>query len=129
MPRARQIGSRARRSSRIGAGASLLHRARFKQSKNCAHAALAQLYYEGSRRYHRLMANPGETTAAQLLAYPGVRRVPSPRLELFDRPGFLSPELCTALVALIDRNRRPSEIADANGDSYFRTSETCDLEA
>jgi len=74
------------------------------------------------------MANPGETTAAQLLAFPGVRRVPSPRLELFDRPEFLPPALCTDLVALIDRNRRPSEIADANGDNYFRTSETCDLD-
>jgi prolyl 4-hydroxylase len=42
-------------------------------------------------------------------------------------PGFLPPALCADLVALIDRNRRPSEIADANGDHYFRTSETCDL--
>jgi len=75
------------------------------------------------------MANPGETSAAQLMAWPGIRRVPSPRLELFDRPEFLPPELCARLIALVDRNRRPSEIADANGDSYFRTSETCDLEA
>ena len=75
------------------------------------------------------MAIPGETSAARLLAFPGVRRVPSPRIELFDRPAFLPPALCTELVALIDRNRRPSEIADANGDHYFRTSETCDLEA
>ena len=74
------------------------------------------------------MANPGETTAAQLLAYPRVRRVPSPRLELFDRPDFLPPPLCTELIALIDRERRPSEIADPNGDHYFRTSETCDLD-
>jgi prolyl 4-hydroxylase len=74
------------------------------------------------------MANPGETSAAQLMAFPGIRRVPSQRLELFDRPEFLPPELCTRLIALIDRNRRPSEIADANGDNYFRTSETCDLE-
>ena len=74
------------------------------------------------------MANPGETTAAQLMAFPGIRRVPSTRIELFDRPEFLPPALCVELVALIDRNRRPSEIADANGDNYFRTSETCDLD-
>ena len=30
------------------------------------------------------MANPGETSAELLLRYPGIRRVPSPRLELFD---------------------------------------------
>jgi prolyl 4-hydroxylase len=75
------------------------------------------------------MANPGETSAATLLAYPGVRRVPSPKLELFDRPGFLPASLCAELKALIDRDRRPSTIADANGDDYFRTSETCDLDA
>lgn len=73
------------------------------------------------------MANPGETTAERLLAFPGVRRVPSSRIELFDRPGFLPSALCEALVGLIDRDRRPSTIADENGDTYFRTSETCDL--
>lgn len=75
------------------------------------------------------MPNPGETSAATLLALPGMRRVPSERLELFDCPGFLSPDLCAALVALVETNRRPSELADANGDYAFRTSETCDLSA
>ena len=32
-------------------------------------------------------------------------------------------------MALIDAGRRPSTIADDNGDNYFRTSETCDLSA
>ena len=76
-----------------------------------------------------LMANPGETTAEHLLAFPGMRRVPTPRVELFDRPAFLSPELCGRLIDLIERDRRPSTIADENGDNYFRTSETCDLPA
>lgn len=75
------------------------------------------------------MANPGETSADHLLTRPGVRRVPSARLELFDLPGFLPPELCIDLIALIDKDRRPSTIADENGDAYFRTSETCDLSA
>ena len=75
------------------------------------------------------MANPGETSAEILLATRGLRRVPSERLELFDCPGFLSPDLCAALVALVETNRRPSELADANGDYAFRTSETCDLSA
>ena len=117
------------RSSGIGAGASLLHSALSKQSKNCVGEPLTQLYYAAVSGYHEAMANPGETTAERLLAYPGVRRVPSPRIELFDRPGFLSPKLCGALVGLIDRDRRPSTIADENGDNYFRTSETCDLPA
>lgn len=73
------------------------------------------------------MANPGETTAAQLLQGPGVRKVPSPRAELFEVPRFLPPALCGELVALIEQDRRPSTIADENGDARFRTSETCDL--
>jgi prolyl 4-hydroxylase len=75
------------------------------------------------------VTNPGETTAEHLLARPGVRRVPNPKVELFTVPGFLPGELCDALIALIDTNRRPSTIADPNGDDYFRTSETCDLDA
>jgi prolyl 4-hydroxylase len=75
------------------------------------------------------MTTPGETTADKLLAFPGVRRVPSPRIEQFDRPGFLPPEMCARLVELVDQDRRPSTIADPNGDHYFRTSETCDLSA
>ncbi len=73
------------------------------------------------------MLNPGETDAETLLSY-GVRRFPSPKLTLFDRPGFLPRELCGELIALIDKDRRPSTIADPNGDHYFRTSETCDLD-
>jgi len=75
------------------------------------------------------MATPGETSSEHLLAQPGVRRVPSPRIELFTVPGFLPGGLCDELMRLIEANRRPSAIADPNGDDYFRTSETCDLEA
>jgi len=56
-----------------------------------------------------------------------MRQVPSPRVEMFTLPGFLSPEMCAELRRLIDLNRRPSTIADSDGDHYFRTSETCDL--
>ena len=58
-----------------------------------------------------------------------MRRTPSAMLELFHVSNFLPDELCNALVELIDANRRPSTIADPNGDDYFRTSETCDLDA
>ena len=74
------------------------------------------------------MTTPGKTSADLLLSRPGVRRVPSPRIELLSVPGFLPGELCDALMQLIDRERRPSTIADPNGDDYFRTSETCDLD-
>jgi prolyl 4-hydroxylase len=73
------------------------------------------------------MLAPGESSAEILMARPGVQRVPSPKLELFQLRGFLTPALCAELTALIDAERRPSTLADHNGDDYFRTSETCDL--
>ncbi len=71
---------------------------------------------------------PAEEMVAALTATPGVQRVPSPKLTLFLRRQFLDPETCTALIARIDATRRPSTISDSNGDAYYRTSETCDLD-
>jgi prolyl 4-hydroxylase len=65
---------------------------------------------------------------ARIAAYPGIQRVPSKELSLFILRDFLSADECAALVSMIDAKRRPSTIADANGDGYFRTSETCDLD-
>ncbi|MGH6787848.1 MAG: 2OG-Fe(II) oxygenase [Novosphingobium sp.] len=74
------------------------------------------------------MKRPGESWSAQLMAVTGMQQVPSPKLALFILRGFLDAEHCAALIALIDTQRRPSTIADDNGDRYFRTSETCDLD-
>jgi prolyl 4-hydroxylase len=71
---------------------------------------------------------PAEPVIESIMAHPGVQRVPSPKLTLFMLRDFLEPELCRALMAKIDTDRRPSTIADANGDYAFRTSETCDLD-
>ncbi len=67
--------------------------------------------------------------AARLAAAPGIQRVPSPKLDLFIRRGFLDSEHCARLCATIDRERRPSTVSDDLGDKAFRTSETCDLDA
>ena len=66
---------------------------------------------------------------AHLAAQPGVQKLPSPKLTLFLRRGFLDPATCAHLVALIEAERRPSTVSDYNGDAAFRTSETCDLSA
>lgn len=65
---------------------------------------------------------------AWIAAHPSVQRVPSRDLTLFIQRDFLTPEECGALIEIIDESRRPSTIADHNGDGYFRTSETCDLD-
>ena len=68
-----------------------------------------------------------DSVAARLGTWVGMRRVPHPKVELFQLPDFVGPDLRAELIRLIDKDRRPSTIADANGDDYFRTSETCDL--
>lgn len=72
---------------------------------------------------------PGPSVVARLNNVPGIQKVPSTKLTLFLKRGFLSAELCARLVERIETQRRPSEIADPNGDAEFRTSETCDFAA
>ncbi len=75
------------------------------------------------------MMQPGESSPEILRLNKGIRQVPTPRAQMFTLPDFLPQEICADLIRLIDRNRRPSTLADANGDDAFRTSETCDLPA
>ncbi|MFO6448674.1 prolyl hydroxylase family protein [Erythrobacter sp. NE805] len=75
------------------------------------------------------MTTTSESVAARLAARPGVQRVPTAEAEVFQCRRFVDPALAAELIALIEANRRPSTIADDNGDAAFRTSETCDLDA
>lgn len=70
---------------------------------------------------------PVSPVAAHIMRQPGVQKVPNPKVEMFIVKNFLEPELCQLLMAKIEYERRPSTLVDPNGDSYFRTSETCDL--
>ena len=73
------------------------------------------------------MGTACDSVANRLATREGLQRVPHPKVELFQHRAFLTPKHCADLIALIDKDRRPSTIADPNGDDYFRTSETCDL--
>jgi len=75
------------------------------------------------------MITTSDSTPARLAAHPGMQRVPTPTAELFQCRRFVAPDLAAEVIALIEHGRRPSTIADDNGDAYFRTSETCDLAA
>ncbi|MBU7579286.1 MAG: 2OG-Fe(II) oxygenase [Porphyrobacter sp.] len=75
------------------------------------------------------MPSPPDSIAAHLAALPAMQRVPTPKAAVFQHRRFVDPDLAAQLIALIDAGRRPSTIADDNGDAYFRTSETCDLAA
>lgn len=68
--------------------------------------------------------------AARPLSVAGARvgeALPGRPFALDLQPGFLSLAECAGLMALIDARRRPSTIADDNGEAGYRTSETCDL--
>lgn len=69
----------------------------------------------------------GQPIVDRILSRAGVQRLPSPKLTLFVARDFLTRDLCAALIERIDAVRRPSTIADANGDAAYRTSETGDL--
>lgn len=75
------------------------------------------------------MRSPGESSCDHLLGFPGMRRLQHEGIELFALRHFLSRLECKGLIDQIEARRRPSTIADANGDDAFRTSETCDLES
>jgi len=68
------------------------------------------------------------SVAQRVREWPGMQKVPSPKLDLFTARNFVPESMRAELMALIDADRRPSTIADPNGDDYFRTSETCDLD-
>ena len=62
------------------------------------------------------------------LNFAGAQRLPFRAVEMFARRDFLDAAECAALIERIDARRRPSGLADQNGDPGFRTSETCDLD-
>ena len=75
------------------------------------------------------MDNPyDQMVIDSMMSMSGVQRVPSQKLHLFIKRNFLSPEECAALIERINAHRRPSTLANFNGDEAFRTSQTCDLD-
>ena len=75
-----------------------------------------------------LYLSNADQVANRLSAIPGMRKVPSNKLQQFLLPGFLSAEECQGLMDRIDATVRPSTITDDNGDPEFRTSETGELD-
>lgn len=75
------------------------------------------------------MTTFSDSVADRLAAQATMQRVPTPKAAVFQHRRFVPADLAAELIALIDKDRRPSTIADDNGDAYFRTSETCDLAA
>ena len=108
-----------------------MHNALPLGSENCAKRIAAQDYFVlalgAAIAQVSCMAGSGESSDAILRRLDGVKRVPTGRAEVFVKDAFLPANLCADIIRLIDLDRRPSTLADHNGDAGFRTSETCDL--
>ncbi|PKP90691.1 MAG: oxygenase [Alphaproteobacteria bacterium HGW-Alphaproteobacteria-16] len=65
---------------------------------------------------------------ARLEANPNIRKAKVDNAQIYYHPNYLSDAECDMLMAMIDRNRRPSTLLAASDDPEFRTSESCDLD-
>ena len=59
---------------------------------------------------------------------PRAFRIPSDKLDMFVVRDFLTRAECAGLVALIDRQRVPSQLLAPTPDPEFRTSESCNMD-
>jgi len=72
-------------------------------------------------------AEIGETVRARLDRNPMVGRIDTPRLEIYGRRDFLSPEECAGLRTLIDADAQPSTLFSGSANADYRTSHSCNL--
>ena len=90
---------------------------------------LMQEAYDG-RRPVEDVSYSGLTNAAitrRALHHPDIQKIPNPKVQLYTWKNFLVPEVCDAVVALIDERLRDSTTADAFADPKVRTSRTSDI--
>lgn len=91
--------------------------------------SLMQEAYEGRRpssdvSYSALAQAP---ITRRALTHPAIQKVATPKAQLYVWKNFLVPEVCDAVVALMDQRLRESTTADAFADPKIRTSRTSDL--
>ena len=70
----------------------------------------------------------GETVSRRLEANPAIKRAKTDLAQVYYHVDFLDPAQCTALVRMIDANRRPSTLLSETAAPDFRTSESCDMD-
>lgn len=76
----------------------------------------------------RIRATSGQAVSDRLAANPAVEQVALPTAQVYYHLDFVSDAECDALMALIDRHRRPSTLLSDVPDPDYRTSESCDMD-
>lgn len=74
------------------------------------------------------VAQAGEVVLQRLAANPAVMKLPTPALDIYVSPNFLSEQECAGIIALIDENKVPSTLMAEDPDKEFRTSSTCHMD-
>lgn len=69
-----------------------------------------------------------QSVASRLDANPAVVQAKVPSAQVYYHLDFVSDAECDALMALIDRHRRPSTLLSDTPDPDYRTSESCDMD-
>ncbi len=74
------------------------------------------------------LADVGRSVAKRL-SYPGrARIVQGNGLTLYTVPDFVSRDECSALIAMIDAGRHPSQLLIHHPDKDYRTSDSCNVD-
>lgn len=79
----------------------------------------------GTASPHR--AKIGATVAKKLGRNPMVSRLDAPHLDIFGRHGFMSPDECAGMRAMIDAGAQPSTLFSGSANADYRTSHSCHL--
>ncbi len=74
------------------------------------------------------IARVGDAVRARLAANPAVYKVPVEKAEIFSVTGFLNPDECAQLIAMIDSVAKPSPIFDKVYEGRYRTSYSGDVD-
>jgi prolyl 4-hydroxylase len=75
--------------------------------------------------YYRMQV--GAYVRDRLLTMPDTMKLPATGLDIFVIRNFLTKDECNRVIALIDKDRQPSQLLAESPDPEFRTSESCNL--
>lgn len=70
----------------------------------------------------------GEAVRNRLERNPMVSRIDTPKLDIYGRHDFLSPQECADLRVMIDADARPSTLFSGSANADYRTSSSCNLD-
>lgn len=75
-----------------------------------------------------ILAERNREIITHIESHPGVQRVPTRNIDIYQCRDFLNDAECALLVEKIDRDARPSTLLSSTDDTEFRTSSSTDFD-